>query len=74
MMEQTYIGKIRNYIKRTPITRQDNLRYALEFYEGAALIELAEKDLLGAVLLAFEYGRAKGTRRTQAQMRKGRTA
>lgn len=74
MMEQTYLEKMRNYIKRTPITRREDLRYALEFYEGAALVELAEKDLFGAVLLAFEYGRAKGTRRTQAQMRKERTA
>ena len=69
-MKRTQIEKMKNYIEKTPLTRREDRLYSLEFCEGDAILSLAKQDTFKAVLLAFEYGRAKGRRAAMAQARR----
>lgn len=56
------IGKIQRYIDLTGKKYPDGTPYQMNINELFALSHLAEKDVAGAIYLAFEYGRAKGYR------------
>lgn len=60
----TEIEKIQKYIDRTKI--QDPLKYNLRASEWIAIVNT--NDILDAVSLAFNFGRAKGYRAAKKEM------
>lgn len=68
------IKKIRRYVEREKISQ--NHRYNMNMIEGLELSKAAyeSKDLpLGIIVLAFNYGRAKGYRAAKAEGRNAAT-
>lgn len=60
------IEKIKKYIKRTGVKYKDATPYQMNMGEMFALAHLAGEDVIGAICLAFDYGRAKGERSARA--------
>lgn len=62
-MNGNRIERMKGYIERT--SGMEDRRYSLDMLEADALYEMArQKSLILALVLAFDYGRAKGTRCT----------
>lgn len=65
------IERIRRYIEREKLS--EGSRYSMSMVEGLELSRLAyeDKDLpVGIIVLAFNYGRAKGRREAKAEARR----
>lgn len=64
------IARMERYIENTKLNI--NNRYFMSTPEAIALAESirATGDILDAIVLAFEYGMAKGCRATKAQVRR----
>lgn len=56
------IEKIKRYIERTGVKYSTGSPYQMDFADMSGLRHMAGDDLIGALCLAFEYGRAKGER------------
>lgn len=70
----TEIERIRRYVEREKVSQ--NSRYDMDMIEGLELSKAAyeAEDLpLGIIVLAFNYGRAKGYRAAKAEGRKAAT-
>ena len=65
-MENEVIARIQRYIERTGVNYPDGSPYQLCIPDLCVLLNLAEKDSAYAIILAFEYGRAKGERSARA--------
>lgn len=66
------IEKIQRYIARTK-KFPDGTPYQMNLSEAFSLAGMSAEDAIGAVSLAFEYGRANGYRAAKAE-EKARTA
>lgn len=73
-MKQTEIEQMRNYIAATPSTWKEDLRYTIDMRKVNVILALFRIDPYEALLLTFEYGRAKGRRAVMARERRERTA
>ena len=62
----TEIQKIKRYIERTGVKYSTGSPYQMDFADMSGLRHMAGDDLIGALCLAFEYGRAKGERSARA--------
>ena len=60
---------LRAYIAGTRVVH-DNDRLHLDYHQTCELYELARVDPLTAVVLAFEFGKAKGYRAAKARARR----
>ena len=61
---------MRAYIEKTNIT--NILRYSFNSDDFDVIYEMiCRNDLLGALCLLFEYGRAKGYRLAKSELRRG---
>ena len=60
------IEKIQGYIKRTGVEYKDTTPYQMNLGEMFVLTHLAREDVISAICLAFDYGRAKGERSARA--------
>lgn len=65
------IEKIQTYIKRTGVKYSTGSPYGMDFKDMSGLRQIANNDLVGALILAFEYGRAKGERSAKARSKEG---
>lgn len=59
------IEKIQRYIARTGATYKDTSPYHMNFKEARALA--GGNNVIGAISLAFNYGRAKGYRAAMSE-------
>lgn len=64
------IEKIKQYIERTGVKYPNGTPYQMDLMEMFALAHLACEDAVGAVCLAFDYGRAKGERSARAAQKR----
>ena len=62
--------KIQKYIARTGISYSDSSPYGMLTGESLELVKLAHESPMNAIILAFEYGRAKGERHARNQKKK----
>lgn len=60
------IEKIKRYIERTGVKYSTGSPYGMDLNDMFGLRQTANNDLIGALILAFEYGRAKGERSARA--------
>lgn len=60
------IEKMARYIERTKVPSN---RYQLYMNEVFSLIHWTEENPINAVIMAFEYGQAKGYRAAKAEVR-----
>lgn len=63
------IDKMKRYIDRTEIKFESGTPYQMRMGEPIELSNMATKDSIKAICLAFEYGRAKGCRAMKATAR-----
>lgn len=61
------IEKIQRYIERTT-KFPDGTPYQMNLQELFGLSHMSEGDVVGAICLAFDYGRAKGYRAAKAKL------
>lgn len=57
--------KINKYIERTRIEKESS-RYVMSFGDLKLFKELSKEDCCAAIVLAFQYGKAKGYRAATA--------
>ena len=63
---------IQKYIKRTNISEKDSDNYHMTYEEFQCMYNIVRTgDIFGALLLTFEYGRAKGCRLAKRRARHG---
>jgi len=65
------IEKIKRYIERTGVKYSLAAPYQMNLGEMFALAHLSREDVIGAICLAFDYGRAKGERSARAATKPG---
>ncbi len=65
----TEIEKMKRYIERAKVPEQSSSAYDILLGELHAMGNFAHSDLYSALLLLFEYGRAKGYRAAKAERR-----
>ena len=63
------IEKIKGYIERTK-TFTDGTPYQMNLNEMLGLSHMSAEDAAGAIILAFNYGRAKGYRAAKAEAKR----
>ena len=63
-MDEQVIEKIRRYIERTGVEYEMSTPYQMRLNEVFALCNM--QDVYQAVILVFDYGRAKGERSARA--------
>ncbi len=64
------IEKIQRYIERTGGKFQRETHYRMNLQELFGLSNILAEDTVGAICLAFDYGRAKGYRAAKAEARR----
>ena len=64
------IDEINRYIELTGVKYDDNTPYQMVWSEMSELSDLAKKDCLSAICLAFDFGRAKGERHARKELKK----
>lgn len=64
------IQKIKRYITRTSSKFQQGTPYQMNLGELFTLAHMTAKDTVGAICLAFDYGRAKGYRAAEQATKK----
>lgn len=61
------IEQIKRYIERTKMDERD--RYQMDVKTTMALAHKASEAAIDAIVIAFEYGKAKGYRAAKAEVR-----
>lgn len=64
------IASIKNYMRRTGISKELEQHYEMNIDEYAALRKLYRDDVTEGIYLAFQFGRAKGYRAAKAEARR----
>lgn len=65
------IEKIKRYIERTHIKPSTKIRYQMHMDEMLALKAVAHERGIDSIVLAFEFGEAKGYRAAKAEAQYG---
>ena len=65
------IEKIKRYIERTHIKPSTKIRYQMCLDEMVALKTMAHENGIDPIILAFEFGEAKGYRAAKAEAQYG---
>lgn len=65
----TNVEKMRRYIELTGVTYSQSTPYQMNMEEMMDLRALAQTAPMDALVLAFDYGRAKGERHARAERR-----
>lgn len=63
------IEKIKRYIERTGVKYSTGSPYGMDLNDMFGLRQIANNDLVGALILAFEYGRAERQSRAESEGR-----
>lgn len=64
------IEKMKRYIDKTNMDITTGSPYQMNINEMFRLSHISAEDATGAIILAFNYGRAKGCRAAKAEARK----
>lgn len=67
IMADPVIGKMKRYIELTNKKCRPDSAYSMRFDEICMLSRLARESVADAIILAFDYGRAKGERCAKAR-------
>lgn len=59
---------IKRYMAKTKISRESRSRYSMNIEEAFAFRRASEENPMDAILLAFDYGLAKGYRAAKSEV------
>ncbi len=63
------IEAIYRYIKLTGVKYDVNTPYQMKMHDVVALLHISSEDVIKAIMLAFDYGRAKGERHARKELK-----